>query len=147
MYSKADFVNWLKQLPPERILGLGPHSCPIAEFTEKSAFLPSGDHPAWAVEFMTRYDGCLSPSVTDALGIAKSVIYTKADFVNWLKSLPPDTTFCQGFRSQTCPIAIFSGDYAPSSDGLPGWAETFIAMYDQDLSTSLEAALQIAETL
>jgi hypothetical protein len=147
MYSKADFINWLKRLPPATKLGRGPHACPIAEFTGKSAFLPSGDHPAWAVEFMNRYDGYPSPSVTDALALARSVIYTRDDFVDWLKSLPPETTFCQGFRSLTCPIAIFSGDYAPSSDGLPAWAETFIARYDEDLSTSLEAALQIAETL
>jgi hypothetical protein len=149
MYSKADFINWLKSLPPATDFTEWPYACPIAMFTSTTpAFGHADGPPEWAVEVINRFEERSSRSVADVLEIAKSATYTQHDFVEWLRSLPPDTTFCQdAFRSQTCPIAMFSGDPAIPSGEYDAWVRTFIRRYDERLSTSLADALEIAETL
>jgi hypothetical protein len=74
--------------------------------------------------------------------------YTKTDFLEWLRFLPPDTTFCDGSRTETCPIAKFTGRRAIKHDEAnPEWANTFMERYDARISRSLADALTIAETL
>jgi len=73
---------------------------------------------------------------------------TQKAFLDWLESLPSGTTFCDGLRSATCPIAKFLGRSAlPNDESLPKWAITFMDRYDTHESTSLESALAIARNL
>ena len=43
---------------------------------------------------------------------------TAKEFLEWLESLPADTTFCDGgsVRSETCPVARFLGRRASYGD-------------------------------
>jgi hypothetical protein len=73
---------------------------------------------------------------------------TLKDFRAWLGSLPSDTTFCGGFRTQTCPVAQFLGRPASHGDAsLPEWATAFMTRYDSNCSTSLAEALAVTEAL
>lgn len=73
---------------------------------------------------------------------------TKDEFKQWLQGLPPQTEFCTGLRTRTCPIAMFTGDMAcKDSDENPEWANRFMRLYDDNQSSTLTDALRIAETL
>jgi hypothetical protein len=73
---------------------------------------------------------------------------TVKGFLEWLESLPADTTFCDGPRTQDCPVAKFLGRNAAYGDeSLPAWAVTFMTRYDNETSTSLQDALTVAKAL
>jgi hypothetical protein len=88
-------------------------------------------------------------SVNDGVSVQlPQVTFTAKDFLEWLESLPADTTFCDGLRSQTCPVARFLDRIATYGDeSLPEWAVTFMTRYDYETSTSLQDALTIAKAL
>ena len=88
-------------------------------------------------------------SVNDGVSVQlPQANFTAKVFLEWLESLPADTTFCDGLRSQTCPLAKFLGRIATYGDeSFPEWAFTFMTRYDYETSTSLQDALAIARSL
>ena len=74
---------------------------------------------------------------------------TLDEFKAWLKSLPPETKFCESLRICSCPIAKFTGVDTWLLDA-PNWAERFMDRFDRGSNFSndtVERAIEIAETL
>ena len=75
---------------------------------------------------------------------------TLAEFKDWLRSLPPDTKFCESLRICSCPIAKFTGVETWLLDA-PKWAERFMARFDRGSNggrnDTVERAIEIADSL
>lgn len=94
----------------------------------------------------------------------------KQEFIDWLKSQPEDTVFCEGSRTDSCPLAKFVNanedisvpfiatsnlrkQIFPDSNN-PHWANAFMQRFDNDVRTkagcvskisTVPLALEIAE--
>lgn len=75
---------------------------------------------------------------------------TLDEFKAWLKSLPPETKFCESLRIFSCPIAKFTGIDTWLLDA-PAWAEKFMRCFDigsnGGRNDTVERAIAIADTL
>lgn len=74
---------------------------------------------------------------------------TLDEFREWLKSLPPGTTFCESLRVCSCPIAKFTGVPTWLLD-TPAWADRFIKSFDigsMGGNDTVERAIEIADSL
>jgi hypothetical protein len=65
------------------------------------------------------------------------------EFKAWLRSLPPETKFCQTGRCASCPIAQFTGieTWMFRSSSIPQWADRFMDRYDEIQGETLQQAL------
>lgn len=68
---------------------------------------------------------------------------TEEEFKAWLRSLPPETRFCERWRVESCPIARFTGIETWKLIDVPDWAESFMAEYDKRAGETLAEALDI----
>jgi hypothetical protein len=68
-------------------------------------------------------------------------------FKAWLESLPPETTFCDELRINSCPIAKYTNRKSYEVETSGGWVEYFIKRYDSKQSKSLQDALEIVHNM
>lgn len=66
---------------------------------------------------------------------------TEEEFKAWLRSLPPETTFCHPLRVDCCPIARFTGVGTWLLTDIPEWAQRFMDRYDEISGDTLQQAL------
>lgn len=74
---------------------------------------------------------------------------TLDEFKAWLKSLPPETKFCESLRISSCPIAKFTGVQTWALDA-PVWADRFMKRFDSGSkggNDTVERAIEIADAL
>jgi len=74
---------------------------------------------------------------------------TLDEFREWLRSLPPDTRFCESLRVNSCPIAKFTGVETWLLQS-PDWASRFMDKFDRGSdyrNDTVERAIEIADGL
>lgn len=74
---------------------------------------------------------------------------TLDEFREWLRSLPPDTKFCESLRICSCPIARFTGVETYLLDA-PDWAKRFMDRFDREsdlANDTVGRAIYIADAL